>query len=310
MKKIKKLFIQLFTLLMLPNRVIGLYGETRDNIDSVKLLLGKMLTVELLKRGILSNLREAEFSIFSQGGDDGILQYLTHHVADCPHVYVDIGGGNYTQPDTRFLLQNSWWKGYIIDRVDTETIKQKEFYSIYDVQRSQVFLTKENINSAMPQEELGFLNIDIDGNDYYVLEAMDARPAIIAAEYNSYFGLHPVTIAYNPAFDRMKSEFGSQYCGASLSALHHLLSNRGYVFVGCNGIGINAFFVRKDIIGNIKTVSLEEGYVEAKVKMHYHKGKPFEASAPDYVQRFFLNAPFFDVAEKKEYLGSEIFKQK
>jgi len=45
-----------------------------------------------------------------------------------------------------------------------------------------------------------------------------------------------------------------------------LAERRGYFFVGCNRAGNNAFFVRKDVIGNLSVVSLEEGYVASKFR--------------------------------------------
>ena len=59
----------------------------------------------------------------------------------------------------------------------------------------QRFLTRDNldfIREAFPA--LGILSIDVDGNDYWFLEALiGIQPAIICVEYNASFGLEPVT---------------------------------------------------------------------------------------------------------------------
>lgn len=110
-------------------------------------------------------------------------------------------------------------------------------------------MTRDNINSLIQSvfsDEIDLLSIDIDGNDYYIWEAINViSPRVVCIEYNSKF-VPPIkwAIEYNPEhiWD------GSDYQGTSLAALVELSVQKGYQLVGCNLNGVNAFFVRNDIL--------------------------------------------------------------
>ena len=110
--------------------------------------------------------------------------------------------------------------------------------------------------------EIGLLSIDIDGNDYWVWEAINViNPAIVICEYNGLFGsTYPISIPYNPDFYRTKAHFSNLYFGASLPALVILGNKKGYDFVGSNSAGSNAFFVKKNLSSKLKTYSAKEGF--------------------------------------------------
>jgi hypothetical protein len=64
--------------------------------------------------------RDAEFQVFSQFGEDGILQFLVAHVP-VPveaEVFVEFGVEDYTESNTRFLLVHDNWRGLIMDGGD------------------------------------------------------------------------------------------------------------------------------------------------------------------------------------------------
>lgn len=106
-----------------------------------------------------------------------------------------------------------------------------------------LFIDRDNINSligAYYTGEIDLLSIDIDGNDIYVLEAIDAvRPRVIVVEYNDKFP-PPMNLAqrHNPAHQWDYSDYG----GASLEALNKVAARKGYCLVGCGIAGFNAFF--------------------------------------------------------------------
>ncbi|QYE34053.1 hypothetical protein KZX46_14725 [Polymorphobacter sp. PAMC 29334] len=110
----------------------------------------------------------------------------------------------------------------------------------------QRFLTLDNldfIDAAFP--EIGVLSIDVDGNDYWFLKALlPLKPAIICVEYNGSFGQHPVTVPYDPSFDRHDKHASGWYHGASLSALTTLVAAHGYGLAKIAEAGGNAFFTR------------------------------------------------------------------
>lgn len=110
------------------------------------------------------------------------------------------------------------------------------------------FLTRDNLDlvrKAFPA--LGVLSVDVDGNDYWFLEALlPVRPHVIVVEYNASFGLRSVTVPYDPAFDRHAKHPSGWYHGASLVALTGLCERHGMKLVAVSDAGTNAFFVRSD----------------------------------------------------------------
>jgi hypothetical protein len=123
----------------------------------------------------------------------------------------------------------------------------------YDLSATAAFITRDNINDLVTAEgfdgPLGLLSIDVDGNDYWIWEAIDrVEPAIVVCEYNSILGdVRPISIPYNPDFRRFSAEPSGLYFGCSISALRRLAGDKGYTFVGTNSNGVNAFFVRNDL---------------------------------------------------------------
>jgi hypothetical protein len=86
-------------------------------------------------------------------------------------------------------------------------------------------------------------------------------------EYNSVFGDdHAVTVPYDPGFDRMAAHHSKLFFGASLPALRALANDKGYVFLGCNTSGVNAFFVRSDCAGPFGRLQETARYVESKFR--------------------------------------------
>lgn len=102
--------------------------------------------------------------------------------------------------------------------------------------------------------DLGILSIDIDGNDYWVWESINCvNPSLIICEFNPNFGdVYPIVIPYDPAFERFKAHYSGMYYGASIVALKMLAERKGYVLLGTNSNGVNAFFVRKDLFVCLK----------------------------------------------------------
>ena len=132
---------------------------------------------------------------------------------------------------------------------------------------------KENINKIFLdngiQGEIGLLSVDIDGNDYWIWQAINSvNPAIVVSEYNFRFGAsRAVTVPYDAGFIRTKAHHSNIYYGASLKSLCILANKKGYSFVGCNSAGNNAFFVRNDLKpDSLKALTSEEGYIPAQFR--------------------------------------------
>jgi hypothetical protein len=216
-------------------------------------------------------LGECEFKVYSQFGEDGILQHLVKHVPIVNRRFVEFGVEDFREANCRYLMEVEPWRGLILDG-DPELenkIKSQPFYFFRELVPYSTFVTAENINGILSEMgftgDIGVLSVDIDGNDYWVWKAIDVvTPRIVIIEYNSVFGAEQaVTIPYNPNFFRRTAHFSWLYAGASLSALVLLGNQKGYSFVGSNSAGNNAFFVRNDVLGRLKPLTAKEGYVES-----------------------------------------------
>ena len=216
-----------------------------------------------------------EFRVFSQWGEDGIIQYLIKNVNISCKIFIEFGVQNYTESNTRFLLINNNWSGLVIDGGSEEIayIKNDPIYWQYNLKAINSFITKENINKIFLdngiQGEIGLLSVDIDGNDYWVWQAINSvNPAIVVSEYNFRFGAsRAVTVPYDAGFIRTKAHHSNIYYGASLKSLCILANKKGYSFVGCNSAGNNAFFVRNDLKpDSLKALTSEEGYIPAQFR--------------------------------------------
>jgi hypothetical protein len=218
-------------------------------------------------------LRDCEFSVFSQWGEDGILQYLVHHVPIAHRTFIEFGVEDYHEANTRFLLVHDDWQGLVMDSssANVERIRRDAVHWQHDLQARAAFVTRENIEALLSgagfDPDLGVLSIDIDGNDYWVWEAITSvRPRVVACEYNPTFGRDVVTIPYDAAFSRYAAHHSGLYYGASLAALEHLGRRKGYVLVGCNTSGTNAFFVRDDLAPPGLAIEAGAACVESNVR--------------------------------------------
>lgn len=243
-------------------------AKKRD-VDILKNAIGHLCVQDLRRRkDSIQTINDAEFCIYSQWGEDGIISYLIESIPIKNKFFVEFGVENYEESNTRFLLIYYNWNGLIIDSNVSyiKQIKSSEIYWRYDLKAINAFITRDNINEILkkniPYEDIGLLSIDIDGMDYWIWEKIDViKPRIVVCEYNALFGYKKaVVVPYREDFDRFKAHYSGLYFGASLKALVNLAKRKGYIFVGCNKNGVNAFFVRSDVKGSLKEVSLEEGY--------------------------------------------------
>jgi hypothetical protein len=248
----------------------------QENVDDSKVLQGKILA-ELNKSKFhlfKENIEQAEFKVFSQWGDDGIIDFLVSYLDIPEKSFIEFGVEDYTESNTRFLLINHNWKGLVLDgnKKDIAYIFEDEITWRHTLTAKHAFITKENINQLIQENgfssELGLLHIDIDGNDYWVWDAIDTvNPVIVIVEYNSVFGKdRAITVPYNPSFNRTRAHYSNLYFGASLKALVTLGTKKGYSFIGSNSHGNNAYFIRNDKLKNLKVHTVEEGYVESKFR--------------------------------------------
>lgn len=182
-------------------------------------------------------LRASEQKLTSQNGEDGVLNTIFANIGVTNRYFVEFGCEDATECNSAHLLDLGW-QGLFMDGAGVSRNPKA-------VVRKEV-VTAENINSLFQKysvpESFDLLSIDIDGNDYWVWQAIAYRPRVVVIEYNSHVpASEDRVIAYDPWF-RWN---GSDYYGASLLALRRLGERKGYTLVYCESTGTNAFFVAK-----------------------------------------------------------------
>ncbi len=254
--------------------IINNQTKLLDEIALLKIALGSIKIDQIRTKGIVKSLAEVEFKVFSQFGDDGIIQYLVNNLNITNKTFIEFGVQDYSESNTRFLLLNDNWTGLIIDgnKNDMEKLKTEEFYWRQNLTSVGMFIDDSNINEIFKDNkiegEIGILSIDIDGNDYWIWEAINVvDPIIVIIEYNSVFGKkQSISVPYDKKFYRTRSHFSNLYWGASLKALSQLAERKGYSFLGCNSAGNNAYFVKSNGLNGLKALSVEEGFVASKFR--------------------------------------------
>lgn len=232
------------------------------------MLKGKQLAEANKSKSNIRSLDEVAFQVFSQYGEDGIIQYVISKIEIPNKIFIEFGVEYYTESNTRFLLMNNNWQGLVIDgnSKNIRFIKTDFIYWKYNITAHCDFITKENINTLISNytscSDIGLLSIDIDGNDYWIWDAIEVvQPRIIICEYNSIFGAaEKVSVPYVADFEQTKAHFSNLYYGTSLAALCHLAEKKGYDFIGTPGTGVNAFFVRKDLSSPFITYTAAAGF--------------------------------------------------
>lgn len=243
-------------------------------LDEVRRAIGDLQARSAPLLPAPASLHDAEFQVFSQWGEDGILAHLVRTVELEDKVFVEIGVHDYRESNTRFLSMTGGWRGVIVNggTAHQEFLQHSDMGWRYDIEAVSAFVTAANVDevltSAGVSGDIALLSIDIDGVDWWVWQSLTVlRPRIVVTEFNSVFGPDAaVTVPYDAAFDATTAHWSGQYFGASLAALHHLATERGYQLVGVNSHGVNAFFVRRDVAGHLWDLTPAEAYVQSRIR--------------------------------------------
>jgi len=215
-------------------------------------------------RGGLESLGTYEASVYSQCGEDGVLQRIFEVIGAHNRRFVEFGAwdGQHLSNTANLRLQHGW-TGLLMegsDRADGVLVQQE-------------FVNAENVNRLFAKYAVppvfDLLSIDIDGNDYWVWKAIeDYTPRVVVMEYNIFFGLHHAcTIRYDA--DHVWDE--TLYHGASLLALRNLGREKGYSLVHTDSWAPNAFFVLES--------ALPAGYEEPPIE-HVTPWNAFDEMPP------------------------------
>jgi len=211
------------------------------------------------------NLRNFEDKVFSQNGEDGILKEIFRRIGTTDKFFVEFGMEDGDECNGRFLLEKEGWSGLWMDGSPENIDRALKKFSAFPIRGRSAFITRENIAQIFSDEnipkEFDLLVIDIDGNDFWVWETLTSyRPRVAVIEYNARY-VPPKTWVMPYAADHVFD--GTSHFGASLSSFVTLGKRLEYTLVACDSMGVNAFFVRNDLLND------RFSHVKGGAKYHY-----------------------------------------
>ena len=187
------------------------------------------------------NLKNYENKVFSQHGEDGVIDIIFKSIKENDKFYLEIGTESGNECNTRYLREHKRWNGIMFDAVYENTnINLFKHKILID----NVFDIYEKYN--LPKK-FDLMSIDIDSNDFYILNETLKKysPRCIVLEYNaSHLPPDDKVVIYNPDFEWNESN----YFGMSLTAAKNLCNKHGYELVYCESSGTNAFFIKSETI--------------------------------------------------------------
>jgi len=190
--------------------------------------------------------------VCSQNGEDGMIHEIFRRIGVTDRVFVELGVGDGRENNTAFLL-SCGWSGFWIDGDDRFTAVMERPDIAGSLRGRSAFITKENVGALLADlgvpRSFDLLCIDIDMNTYHVWDALrDYTPRVVVVEYNAAI---PPDIDWKVRYAANRMWDGSQNFGASLKAFELLGRDLGYSLVGCDLLGVNAFFVRDSLLNDM-----------------------------------------------------------
>jgi hypothetical protein len=191
-----------------------------------------------------------ELRVFSQNGEDGVLAELLRRLGTTSRWFVEFGIENGTEGNCVFLADVMGWSGLFMEPADDAYEELLRKYSANPrVRTERAFVRPDNVEELFARAgvpaEPDVLSIDVDGNDYWVWEAItEYSPRIVVIEYNAHW---PAQARWVQPYDPESVWQRTDHQGASLGALRSLGERKGYRLIHTELTGNNAFFVRADV---------------------------------------------------------------
>lgn len=235
------------------------------------------------KQNVVPPLKNVGLKVFSQLEEDGLLMFLFAVLGTKNKTFIEIGSNDCINSNCANLALNFGWSGIFIDADEKLLERGKKFYQKYSPfpQELPKFICakvmRENINDTIKngglQGEIDLLSIDIDGNEYWIWDAIEVvQPRVVIVETMVEYGMRNVLVPYDKNYFFPGKH--PLYHGASPLAMTKLADKKGYRLVGCNELGFNHIYVRKGIGENlIPEVSVESTLTHPNA---YESFKDFE----------------------------------
>jgi hypothetical protein len=219
-----------------------------------------------IEAGRTPKLHETGFRCFSQFEEDGLILFIMATLDIQNGVFLDLGSGDGINSNCANLALNFGWRGTFIDGSESNIARGRAFYErhpdtwAYPPTFVCAMITRENINQLLTEAsvppEIDFMSIDIDGNDYWIWDAITVTsPKVIIIETHTEFGFNNIVVPYDK--DYVYPGKHPAYHGASPVAMEKLARRKGYRLVGANRLGFNTIYIRGGLASMLPSVSVE-----------------------------------------------------
>jgi hypothetical protein len=218
------------------------------------------------RSGELTDFNKTGFKVFSQFEEDGLLLYTISQIEHPVKTFLEFGSDDGVNSNSANLHFHHDWTGLFLDGNQKAVERGEYFFKKWGNKKVAAprficdMITRENINELITKgglsDEIGMMSVDIDGNDYWVWEAITAiQPQIVIIETHNEFGMHDIVVPYDSTYFYPGKH--PNYHGASPVAMTKLAKHLGYRLVGCHELGFNFIFVREGLAPSLKEVSVE-----------------------------------------------------
>jgi hypothetical protein len=242
----------------IKSAILDTIPVANTQVDQAAIINQYRLMKKILNPSEMPTLSEVGFKVHSQFEEDGILLYIFSIIGTTNKRVVEICAGDGSECMATNLILNHGLEGLLFDGNKVEVDRGINFFAshrstfLFPPIFRHAWLTTENINQLFMEsgfkDEIDLLSLDIDGNDYYIMEAIDAiKPRVIICETHNVIPSNlALTLPYKYDFNRMEGPH-PEFMGVSLVGMKKLLSKKGYRLVGSNRYGFNAIFMIKEI---------------------------------------------------------------
>jgi hypothetical protein len=199
--------------------------------------MGFRQTAQQYLTGIEYQLQRAKYALrggdFSKFGEQQILwKYINELLPDSyARTAVDIGAGGGMRWSNTYSLFLGGWSGVAIEANDTKfNLLRRSYRNLAKVKcchsRVDPYNISDLLHSCDIPRNFGVLSLDIDGNDYWVLDAIlqEFHPALVVTEINEKIA-PPLrfVVKFDPHF-----QLRHHFYGYSISALEDFCEKHNY----------------------------------------------------------------------------------
>lgn len=211
---------------------------------------------DLAKRNELPLLKDCGFRVFSQFEEDGLLLHIFSVIGMTNRTFIEFGSDDGVNSNSANLYFNFGWTGLFMDGNPLAIERGRKFFAkhphphVYQPTFVCTYINRDNINDLIKkaglQGEIGLLSIDIDGNDYWIWDAIQVvDPQVVIIETHNEFGMNDIIVPYDPNYIFPGKH--PLYHGASPVAMTKLAKRKGYRLVGANQLGFNLIYVKNGL---------------------------------------------------------------